>query len=40
MEVFHFLHAQNHEIYNYEPGGIKNFFNERWENIKNLQKLI
>ncbi len=33
-----FLHAQNHEIYNYEPGGIKNFFNERWKNIKNLQE--
>ena len=33
-----FLHAQNHEIYNYEPGGLKTFFNERWTNIKNLQE--
>ena len=32
------LHAQNHEIYNYEPGGMKTFFKDRWEIIKNLQE--
>ena len=34
-----FLHAQNHIIYNYEPGGIKKYFDDRWINIDNLEKV-
>jgi 2-polyprenyl-3-methyl-5-hydroxy-6-metoxy-1,4-benzoquinol methylase len=34
-----FLHTANHDIYNFEPGGINNYFDNRWNNVKEIESL-
>ena len=34
-----FLHVAKHQIYNFEPGGIKEYFSERWESIEKIDDL-
>jgi len=34
-----FLHTAKHHIYNYEPGGIKQYFSNRWESVEKLDQV-
>ena len=33
------MHAANHNIFNLDPGGIKEHFNERWKTFNDLSEL-
>ena len=39
MEVYLFLHTLNHDIYNFEPGGIKEYFSDRWRTIDDIKNI-
>ena len=34
-----FLHSNKHNIFNYEPGGMKEYFDERWNILKDLSNI-
>jgi len=34
-----FLHSNKHNIFNYEPGGMKDYFTERWNVLKDLSNI-
>ncbi len=34
-----FLHTQNHDIYNFEPGGVKQYFSNRWKTISDFKDI-
>tara|TARA_B100000035_G_scaffold110800_1_gene94064 strand:+ start:552 stop:1361 length:810 start_codon:yes stop_codon:yes gene_type:complete len=37
--VSFFLHTLNHDIYNFEPGGIKEYFSDRWRTIDDIKNI-